>query len=99
MSLRRDIGLRQAPDEVIWYWAKRNSYTIVTTDRDFAAMSEDRGWPPKVIHLEECDFPLRITEDLLRRNAVRISEFEKDPYTGLLAIRLPADHGLPHSSV
>lgn len=84
----RDIGLKQASDEMIWDWAKRNSYTIVTTDGDFAALSGHRGWPPKVIHLEECDFPLRIIEELLRKNAVRISEFEKDSHAGLLAVRL-----------
>jgi hypothetical protein len=42
--------------------------------------SDERfGWPPKVIHLEGCDFPFRIIEELLRQNAVRISEFEKEP--------------------
>ena len=90
----RDIGLKQSSDEMIWDWAKMNSYTIVTTDADFAALSGVRGWPPKVIHLEECDFPLRIIEELLRQNAVRISEFDKDPNTGLLAVHRPADRGL-----
>lgn len=56
----RDVGLKAASDEMIWDWAKRNSYTIVTTDADFAALSGLRGWPPKVIHLEACDFPLRV---------------------------------------
>ena len=90
----RDIGLKQAPDELIWDWAKMNGYTIVTTDADFAALSGVRGWPPKVIHLQECDFPLRIIENLLRQNAVRISEFDKDPHTGLLSVNLSADRGL-----
>jgi hypothetical protein len=40
-----------------------------------------------VIHIEECDFPLRIIEDLLRRSAVRISEFQKDPDRRLLVLR------------
>lgn len=43
----------------------------------------------KVIHIEACDFPLPIIEDQLRRNAVRISEFQKDGDAGLLAIRFP----------
>ena len=84
----RDIGLKQASDETIWDWAKMNGYTIVTTDADFVAMSGDRGWPPKVIHLEECDHPLRIIEELLRTNAVRISEFCRDSQAGLLTIRI-----------
>jgi len=67
---------------MIWDWAKANRYTIATTDADFVAMSRVKGWPPKVIHLVECDFPLRIIEDLLRQNAIRISEFEKDAEKG-----------------
>ncbi len=67
----RDVGLKRESDETIWEWAKQNSYTIVTTDSDFLSPSVSRGWPPKVVHLEECDFPLRIIEELLRQNALR----------------------------
>jgi predicted nuclease of predicted toxin-antitoxin system len=56
----RDAGLRQASDETIWEWARRNSFTIVTTDADFAGLSRRLGWPPKVIHFEQCDYPFRI---------------------------------------
>jgi hypothetical protein len=47
------------------------------------------GRPPKLIHIERCDFPFRVIEELLRQNAIRIAEFEKDPGTGLLALRPP----------
>jgi predicted nuclease of predicted toxin-antitoxin system len=60
---------------------------IVKSDADFVELAHRKGPPPKVIHIEECDFPLRIIEDLLRRSAVRISEFRKDPDRGLLALR------------
>jgi predicted nuclease of predicted toxin-antitoxin system len=95
----RDVGLKQASDEGIWGWARRRSYTIVTTDADFAGLSRRLGWPPKVIHLEECDFPLRIIEELLRQNSVRISEFEKGSVTGLLGLRFapPLRQGFPVS--
>jgi predicted nuclease of predicted toxin-antitoxin system len=89
----RDIGLKRASDETIWSWAKTHGFTVVTTDADFVALSRGRGWPPKVVHIEECDFPLRIIEELLRQNAVRISEFENDPHAGLLAIRRVFDRG------
>lgn len=69
----RDVGLKRASDDVIWQGAKRNRYTIVTTDADFVAPSAEKGWPPKVVHLAEGDFPLRIIEDLIRQNAIRIS--------------------------
>lgn len=87
----RDIGLKQASDEMIWDWARANGRTVVTTDADFAALSRVRGWPPKVIHLPECDFPLRSIEELLRRNAVRIAEFGQNPNVGLLTVHFSSD--------
>ena len=89
----RDVGLKQASDEMIWEWARKHSRTIVTTDADFVRLSQRLGWPPKVIHLKECDFPLRVIEEMLRQNAIRISEFEKDLDTGLLAVRFPSNKG------
>ena len=83
----RDFGLKQADDRDIWAWAKGNDFAIVTTDADFVALAQRFGSPPKLIHIEECDFPLRVIEDLLRRSAVRISEFQKDPDRGLLVLR------------
>jgi predicted nuclease of predicted toxin-antitoxin system len=87
----RNFGLKRASDETIWEWARENSYTIITTDADFVALSGSRGWPPKVVHLEECDFPLSTIEELLRQNAVRISEFDRDSRNGVLAIRFTPD--------
>ena len=83
----RDVGLKQSDDEEIWRWAKANDFSVVTTDADFVILVERFGWPPKVIHLEQCDFPLVVIEDLLRRNAVRITEFGKDN-AGILSLRL-----------
>jgi len=91
----RDAGLRQAEDKAIWDWAATHAYSVVTTDSDFVAMSQRLGWPPKVIHIEQCDFPFRVIEDLLRRSAVLITEFHKDSTTGVLTLRLPHSHD-PH---
>jgi len=74
---------------------KKNNYTIVTTDADFAAKSGVKGFPPMVVHLEECDFPLRTIEWLMRRNAIKISEFDRNSSTGLLALQLGPDSRLP----
>jgi predicted nuclease of predicted toxin-antitoxin system len=86
----REVGLKQAQDEDIREWAKANDFAVVSTDSDFVALARRFSWPPKVIHLEQCDFPLREIEDLLRRSAVRITEFQKDPSNGLLSPRFPA---------
>ncbi|MBV8810089.1 MAG: DUF5615 family PIN-like protein [Acidobacteriaceae bacterium] len=84
-----DVGLRQAHDQAIWNWATANGYAIVTSDNDFVEMSQRFGWPPKLIHIEHCDFPFRVVEDMLRRSAVRLSEFEKDKTSGVFVIRHP----------
>ena len=90
----RDVGLKQANDQQIWDWAKANEFSIVTTDSDFVVQAKCHGWPPKVVHLEQCDFPLRVIEDWLRRSAVRISEFGKNEVVGLLALRFtPGNEG------
>ena len=84
----RDVGLREADDRTIWNWAKSNGHLVVTADADFAALSGQLGFPPKVVHIEQCDFPYRVIEELLRRNAVRIAEFDNDLVAGVLPIRL-----------
>jgi predicted nuclease of predicted toxin-antitoxin system len=71
----REIGLQRASDKEIWRWAKANDYLIATSDADFLDLVNQLGWPPQVIHLERCDFPLRVIEEILRKNAVRIVEF------------------------
>jgi predicted nuclease of predicted toxin-antitoxin system len=83
----RDVGLKQASDEQIWTRAKDDGYTVVTADADFVALSNRLGWPPKVVHIEHCDFPFRVIEQLLRHNAIRIAELDRDSATGLLVIR------------
>ncbi len=85
----RDVDLKQSDDEEIWWWAKANDFTVVTTDSDFVILAQRFGWPPKIVHLEQCDFPLRVIENLLRRSAVRVTEFGKDN-AGVLLLRLPS---------
>ncbi len=93
LSHVRELGLKQASDEVIWEWGRTHNCTIISTDFDFVWLSRRLGWPPKVVHLEECDFPFSIIEELLRQNAVRISEFEIDSITGLLSLSFPIHKG------
>ena len=67
----REVGLKQADDREIWAWARDHDFAIVTTDADFVALALRRGWPPKVVQLEQCYLRLRFIEDWLRRSAVR----------------------------
>ena len=67
---------RFTSDEKIWEHTASNGFSIVTADADFVRLSEERGAPPKVIRLENCNYKTAVVEELLRRNAVRIAELE-----------------------
>jgi predicted nuclease of predicted toxin-antitoxin system len=73
-----ETGLaRHTSDESIWDYAGLNALTIVTADSDFIDLAKSRGAPPKVVWLENCNYRTSRVEDLLRRNAVRLTEFEQ----------------------
>jgi predicted nuclease of predicted toxin-antitoxin system len=71
-----DHDLVGASDPVIFDWARRESFAaLISADRDFVHLAEQHGPPPKVIRIERCDFPSRVIEQVLRREAVRIQAF------------------------
>lgn len=45
------LGLEQADDRMLWAYAARHGYVMVTRDADFAALSEEIGPPPFLIWL------------------------------------------------
>lgn len=59
------FDLKRSDDIVIFEWARANEFGVITTDADFVSLARRLGWPPKIIHLEQCDHPLRVIEDLL----------------------------------
>jgi predicted nuclease of predicted toxin-antitoxin system len=71
-----DHDLVGASDPYIFEWARNAKFAaVVSTDRDFVHLVGRLGPPPKVIRIEQCDFPARVIEQLLRREALRIDEF------------------------
>jgi predicted nuclease of predicted toxin-antitoxin system len=82
-----DTGLARAtPDEKIWQFAAAEGFIIVTADSDFLDLAKSRGTPPKVVHLENCDYRTSQVESILRRHAIRIAEVEQSSRT-VLSIR------------
>jgi len=57
---------------------------IVSTDADFYELATTIGPPTKVIWLRRWMHPTNDAEDLLRRSALHIAEFERDPELGIL---------------
>jgi predicted nuclease of predicted toxin-antitoxin system len=81
------VGLLQAPDTAVWAYAKSNDFCVVTADADFYELATALGPPPKVIWLRGCDYPTSVTEDLIRRQAIRISEFLEEPERAILILQ------------
>ena len=67
---------RFTSDETVWEYAKTNGFVIVTADADFVGLAEQRGAPPKVVRLENCNYRTARVEDLIRRHALRMVELE-----------------------
>lgn len=79
-------GLQQHPDATVWEHAKSRGFAIVTADSDFYDFATAYGPPPKVVWLKGCDYPTIVAEQLLRNNAIRVSEFGQDEGSGVLVL-------------
>jgi len=84
----RDIGLREAPDEAIWDYAKLNGMAIVSKDSDFRERSFVEGFPPKVIWLDVGNAGTTKVASLLQRERGRIEEFNASADSSLLVLSL-----------
>ena len=80
------VELMTSPDREIWNFAKVNGFLIVSTDLDFYELATALGPPPKVIWLRRWTHPTADAERVLRREAIRISEFVDDPELGVLML-------------
>jgi predicted nuclease of predicted toxin-antitoxin system len=74
-----EVGLLASLDREVWDFAKREDFIIVSTDSDFYDLATTIGPPPKVVWLRRWRDPTRDAEQVLRREAVRITEFASDP--------------------
>ena len=81
-----EAGLIERPNGEVWEFAKVNGYLIVSADSDFYELATTIGPPPKGIWLRRWMHPTKDAEDLLRFNALRITEFERDPELGVLIL-------------
>jgi predicted nuclease of predicted toxin-antitoxin system len=73
----RSLQMDTAADSVIWDYAAKHEFTIVTLDVDYANLSLLRGHPPKVIWLRCGNQPTEVVERILRVNGSIISVFEQ----------------------
>lgn len=81
-----DFDLLQSPDREIWEFAKARDFVIVSTDADFYELATTIGPPPKIVWLRRWTHPTSDAERVLRRDAVRLTEFLADPESGVLVL-------------
>ena len=81
-----EVDLVESPDREIWEFAKAGNFVIVSTDSDFFELATAIGPPPKVVWLRRWTHPTRDAERILRRDAIRITEFGADPELAVLVL-------------
>ncbi len=82
----RRAALENATDDAIWAFARREGFTIVTLDADFADIAALRGAPPKIIWLRCGNQPTEFVAHLLRDHAALIANFTGDGETACLEL-------------
>ena len=81
-----EVGLCESPDREIWEFAKSGNFVIVSADSDFHELATTEGPPPKVVWLRQWTHTTRDAEQVLRREAIRVTEFAADVELGLLVL-------------
>jgi predicted nuclease of predicted toxin-antitoxin system len=80
------VWLSCIPSRPTWDFAKAQGFVIVSTDSDFYELATTLGPPPKVVWLRRWAHPTKDAEHVLRREAVRITEFADDPELAVLIV-------------
>lgn len=82
----RDVGLRDADDDVVWQYAGRHGLTIASKDADFHQRSFLFGHPPKVIWIRRGNCSTAEILEILRARHAEISAFGDDTEGAFLAV-------------
>lgn len=82
----RELGLKCTPDLILWEYAARMGYTMVSKDADFRQRSFLYGPPPKVIWIRLGNCSTKQIAELFRKRRSQIDEFgaaEEQAFLGL----------------
>lgn len=67
------LGLLGKEDYLVWNYAKKHDFVILTQDDDYSEMSQLLGFPPKVILMKTGNISTSKMEELLR---LRLKDIE-----------------------
>ena len=83
-------NLIDSSDRIIWEFAKKSDFTIVTQDSDFNDLNSLYGFPPKIIWIRTGNLRTEQIAKILIDHSGEIENFLKDPNYGcfeILALR------------
>jgi predicted nuclease of predicted toxin-antitoxin system len=82
----RDLGLKASKDPVVWDYAARTGYTIVSKDADLRQRSFLYGHPPKVIWIRLGNCSTKRIAQLLRKRRSQIEAFHEEDEASFLSL-------------
>lgn len=82
----KKLGLENKPDRIIWDFAKKEGFTIVTFDSDFYDLSLLHGQPPKLIWIKSGNTTTKNLVKILKSKKIQIQGFIKDTELSCLEI-------------
>ena len=82
----KDVHLMETNDLLVWQWAQRNSFAILTQDGDYEQLARLRGHPPKVIYLRFGNTSLLNLLNQLRHYRAAIAAFWLHPTAACLEL-------------
>ena len=82
----RQVNLQSSDDPLVWDYAEKNDFMIVSKDSDMHDRSLLFGYPTKVIWIRLGNCSTRQVEQLLRREFALIRKFYDDDESSFLAI-------------
>jgi len=80
------LGLGREDDRIVWNYAQRNEFLIVSKDSDFSELVVFLGFPPKVIWIRRGNCSTNDIEQILRRNYDAIAQLSTSENTGILTL-------------
>jgi predicted nuclease of predicted toxin-antitoxin system len=81
-----NVGLHEAPDIEVWWYARVHGFIVISKDADFSEISMQHGFPPKLVWLRLGNCTTDDVEDLLRSKYLWIAELEQSAERGILVL-------------
>lgn len=82
----KEARLINSDDKVIWNYAKKNSFVIVTQDSDFNDLNSLYGFPPKIIWIRTGNLPTETIVKVLLSHYDELKSFLSNENYGCFEI-------------